>query len=198
MHPRSVTLLLALVALLVPGVTSPSSADGVDREFPVAGPTSYGSAHHDYPATDVFAACGTPVVAPVDGVVLELSRRDRWRRSTDRGAQRGGKSFSIRGDDGARYYGSHLRVVRRSLHRGDRVRAGRRIGRVGASGSAAGTGCHLHVGLSPVCARRGDWWVRRGVVAPYRFLRSWERDVDRSPRRAVRGWQRDHGCPQAP
>ena len=172
--------------------------DGVARAFPLPGGASYGSAHHDYPATDIFAPCGARVVAPVDGVVLELSREDRWSSATNRGAQRGGKFFSIAGDDGVRYYGSHLRRVRPKVVVGMRVRAGMVIGRNGRTGSAAGTPCHLHFGLSPVCAGTRDWWTRRGVVSPYEFLRSWERDGSRSPKRAVRGWKRTHGCPQAP
>lgn len=172
--------------------------DGVARAFPFPGGASYGAAHHDYPATDVFAPCGARVVSPVDGVVLELSRRDRWSPATDRGAQRGGRFFSIEGDDGVRYYGSHLRGIRPKIRVGKRIRAGVVIGGNGRSGSAAGTPCHLHLGLSPVCAGRRDWWIRRGVVSPYEFLRSWERDGSRSPKRAVRGWKRTHGCPQAP
>nr|MDQ4008385.1 hypothetical protein [Actinomycetota bacterium] len=32
--------------------------------FPVRGRTSYSRAHHDYPATDMFARCRTRTVAP--------------------------------------------------------------------------------------------------------------------------------------
>ena len=75
---------------------------------------SYGRSHHDYPATDIFAARGCTVVAPVTGRVDEVSTVDRWSSSTDRGADRGGRFFSIVGDDGVRYYGSHLQTDRRS------------------------------------------------------------------------------------
>ena len=166
----------------------------VGRAFPVPGPTSYAAAHHDYPATDVFAACGRRTVSPVDGVVLELSRRDRWDPATDRGADRGGRFVSIRGDDGVRYYLSHFRSVRPGLRTGDRLRAGEPIARVGRSGSARGVACHVHFGLSPVCRGTGDWAVRRGVVAPYPFLRSWDADGDRSPRTAVAAWRQRHDC----
>ena len=46
--------------------------------FPVAGEASFGSSHAGYRATDVFADCGTPVVAVTDGEVLEVSRVDRY------------------------------------------------------------------------------------------------------------------------
>jgi len=46
-----------------------------------------------------------------------------------------------------------------------------------------------------VCAGTGQWWVRRGAVAPYPFLRSWEAGDNRSPRAAVTAWKQRHGCP---
>lgn len=185
--------LLASLALVVP--TGTTSTAGVDREFPVRGSTSYVRAHHDYPATDIFAGCGRRAVSPVDGVVLELSRRDRWDPATNLGAQRGGKFVSIRGRDGVRYYLSHFAGIRNVVRPGLRVRAGQHIAWVGHTGSARSTPCHVHFGLSPVCKGTGQWWVRRGVVAPYRFLRSWEQGGNRSPAGAVAAWQRDHGCP---
>lgn len=181
---------LLLAVLPADGVTTPTR-----RDFPVLGPSSYARAHHDYPATDIFAACGRTVVAPVDGVVLELSRRDRWDPATDRGAQRGGKFVSIRGRDGVRYYLSHLSGIRAAIHPGTALRAGRHIAWVGHTGSARFTACHVHLGLSPVCRGTGQWWIRRGVVRPYRFLRSWESGGNRSPAEAVADWKRRHGCP---
>jgi murein DD-endopeptidase MepM/ murein hydrolase activator NlpD len=179
---------------------SPSAAAGAPRRlsyvFPVRGRTSYSRAHHDYPATDMFARCRTRTVAPVRGVVLEVRRRDRYRPDRDRPALRGGRFWSLRGNDRVRYYGSHLSSVAAGVRPGKRVRAGTLLGRVGQSGNARGTGCHLHFGISPVCSRTGDWRVRRGTVRPFRFLRAWERDRDLSPARAVRRWQRDHGCPR--
>ncbi|MEO5708419.1 MAG: hypothetical protein ABIQ59_01160 [Nocardioidaceae bacterium] len=80
---------------------------------PVVGRVDYGAVHHDYPAADVFARCGSRVVVPVDGTIPELSRVDRWDPSTDRGADRGGLPFSVRGRDGVRR--------RRSLALGPRV-----------------------------------------------------------------------------
>jgi murein DD-endopeptidase MepM/ murein hydrolase activator NlpD len=197
----AVLMLGALLALPVapaaaaPAATSDETGLAVDRAFPVRGETDYGRAHHDYPATDVFAACGRRVGSPVDGVVLEVSRRDRWDPATDRGADRGGKFVSIRGGDGVRYYLSHLAGVRADVGRGTRVRAGRHLGWVGRTGSARSTPCHVHFGLSPVCSGTGEWRIRRGVVRPFRFLRSWEQGGNRSPAAAVRAWEREHGCP---
>ncbi|MGH8867730.1 MAG: M23 family metallopeptidase, partial [Actinomycetes bacterium] len=163
--------------------------------FPVRPPSraSFGRVHHDYPATDVFADCGSAVVSPVDGVVQELSRVDRWDPATDRGAQRGGLFVSIVTDDGMRFYGSHLRSIGPGVTPGVRVRAGERLARVGRTGSAAPTACHLHVGISPDCGP-GDWAVRRGVVPPWRYLESWQAGGDRSPAAALRHWQARNDC----
>jgi murein DD-endopeptidase MepM/ murein hydrolase activator NlpD len=183
---------LALQPLLPAAVPAPERAS--PPTFPVIGRVDFGPFHHDYPATDVFAACGARVVSPVDGRVLEVTRRDRWDASTDRGADRGGLSFSIRGRDGVRYYGSHLRRLHPGLRAGSEVSSGDPLGRVGNTGDARGIACHLHFGLSPVCRGTGDWWVRRGTVAPYRFLRRWQRGGELSPAGAVRRWRAAHGC----
>ncbi len=166
--------------------------------FPVRGHTSFSRFHHDYPATDIFAACNTRVVAPTAGVLLEVRRVDHWRPAVDNPATRGGKSVSLRGVDHVRYYGAHLRAVASHLRPGRHVRAGALLGRVGQTGNARGIGCHLHFGLSPVCHATGDWWIRRGEVNPFRFLRAWQQHRNLSPRRAVRRWHARHGCPPRP
>jgi peptidoglycan LD-endopeptidase LytH len=158
----------------------------VDYRFPVAGcRAEYGRAHHDYPAADMFAPRGCAFVAPVAGRVDEVARGDRWSPASDRGADRGGRSVSLVGVDGVRYYGSHLETVAPGIAPGVRVAAGRLLGRVGDSGSARGTGTHLHFGISwPT--RPGIWWVRRGMVPPARYLDSWRDGGDLSPAGAVR------------
>jgi peptidoglycan LD-endopeptidase LytH len=173
-----------------PTASGPAAARYV---FPVQPSTvaAYGRGHHDYPATDIFAPCGTRVVAPAAGTVQEVSRTDRWRPTADSGATRGGLSVSIVGGDGVRYYGSHLAAVAPGLAAGDHVRAGEPIGSVGRTGSARGTGCHLHFGLSPACGP-GDWAVRRGVVDPWPYLDAWRRGRPRSPAAEVARWRSAH------
>ncbi len=65
------------------------------------------------------------------------------------------------------------------------------------TGNANNT-CHLHLGLSPVCARTGDWWIRRGVVWPWRYLDAWRTNTATSPAAEVQSWHADHGCPPPP
>lgn len=170
-----------------------------DYAFPVAGcAVRYGRAHHDYPATDVFARAGCAYVSPVAGRVDEVSYRDDWNATTNRGAARGGLSVSVVGVDGVRYYGSHLERVAPGIRPGVRVEAGTRLGDVGTTGSARGTPPHLHFGISwPT--RAGVWWVRRGEVHPWPYLDSWRAGGDKSPGPEVRAQRDEEGtvppCP---
>src|SRR3954471_20091108 len=106
-------------------------------KFPIAGKASYARTHHDYPASDIMAACGTPVVSPVNGGVLEVTLVDTWSAKVNAGASRGGLSWSILGDDGARYYGSHMQSLETNIRAGQRVTAGQRLGKVGETGDAS-------------------------------------------------------------
>ena len=174
-----------------PTTPAPAPVTAVRHAFPVRGcSVSYGRSHHDYPATDIFAARGCTVVSPVTGRVDEVATVDRWSSSTNRGADRGGLSFSVVGDDGVRYYGSHLSAV--SVRVGQRVRAGSVLGTVGNTGSARGIAPHLHFGLSwPT--RAGIWWVRRGEVYPWPYLDSWRAGGNRQPASAVAAEHRRQG-----
>ena len=179
-------LVAALLGGVLPVAVAPPASAAPRYRFPIAGcKVSYGHAHHDYPATDIFAARGCLFVAPVAGRVDEVSYVDTWNSRTDLGAARGGLSVSIVGDDGVRYYGSHLSSVGAGIRRGVRVLAGQGLGRVGNTGSARGIATHLHFGVSwPT--RAGIWWVRRGEVYPWPYLDSWRAGGDRSPAAEVR------------
>jgi murein DD-endopeptidase MepM/ murein hydrolase activator NlpD len=107
--------------------------------FPVAGPVHYGQVAarfgggrgHD--GQDVFAACGTPVLALEAGEVV---------RNAYDGA--GGNYLVVRTAARRAHVYMHLRrPARRSL--GARVRAGERLGAVGDTGDA--WDCHLHLEL---------------------------------------------------
>jgi peptidoglycan LD-endopeptidase LytH len=158
--------------------------------FPVkpASAASYPRAHHDYPATDIFAPCGTSVVSPTAGTVHEVSRVDTWDPAVNSGPTRGGLSVSIIGRDGVRYYGSHFQRIESGIEPGAKVAARQLLGTVGRTGSARNTPCHLHFGISPPCGT-GDWQVRRGVVWPWSYLDAWKGGTDRSPRAAVDAWE---------
>ena len=203
--PRSVTasVITRTPAVRAPvgsaPVTSPSPFPGrtatrVRYVFPVrASNVAFHPTHAKYPATDLFADCGEPVVATTSGVVLEVSLRDRYVEGSPDGPDNGGLSVSLLGDDGVRYYGSHLSRVLTGIRAGVRVVAGQELGRLGRTGHANGV-CHLHYGISPPCARVGDWKVRRGVIWPVTYLRSWRDGGRKSPVAAVAAWERSHHC----
>jgi peptidoglycan LD-endopeptidase LytH len=188
---------LASTAPPSPSASTATSPGARRYVFPVDGRTNYEHTHHDYPATDIFAPCGTVVRAVTAGVVLEVSREDRFDPANPQGADKGGLSVSILGDDGVRYYGSHFSAIDQSVQPGVRVAPGTRLGLVGHTGNASGI-CHLHFGLSPVCGRTGDWWIRRGVLYPWPYLDAWKAGTARSPAPDVEQWRAAHGCPPAP
>jgi murein DD-endopeptidase MepM/ murein hydrolase activator NlpD len=170
------------------------AAAKVKYAFPVkAKNVSFHKTHAGYPATDIFAACGKPFVAATGGVVVEVSRVDRWKKGMKTGPYNGGKFVSIVGDDGVRYYGSHLSTVNVGIKKGVRVKAGQQLGKVGRTGNSSGV-CHVHYGISPACKKAGDWKVRRGVVWPAAYLTSWRKGGHKSPASAVKAWKSKHGC----
>jgi peptidoglycan LD-endopeptidase LytH len=173
--------------------TTTTARAPVRYRFPVAGcRAQYGGSHHDYPAADMFTGRGCVFVAPVAGRVDEVTRRDRWDQASDRGADRGGRSVSLVGVDGVRYYGSHLEAVALGIAPGVTVRAGQPLGRIGNSGSARVTAVHLHFAISwPT--RPGIWWVRRGMVQPAPYLNSWRAGDNLSQVRAVRAARAEAG-----
>lgn len=150
--------------------------------FPVRGKgkISYGRYHHDYPATDIFCLIGSEFLAVTDGVVDSVSREDVWDPITDDGAARGGLSVAVVGDDGVRYYGSHLSRITDGIAPGVRVMVGQVLGQTGKSGNARFTEPNLHFGISRP-TEPDDWEVRRGEVLPYAYLRAWQRGEDVTP-----------------
>jgi murein DD-endopeptidase MepM/ murein hydrolase activator NlpD len=94
-------------------------------------PRSGGRAHQ---GVDMLSPRGTPVVAPVSGVV------------SHRGNSIGGLSFHLNGDNGHYYYGTHLDSYA-NVGAGH-VAAGTVVGYVGDTGNARGTP-HLHFEIHP-------------------------------------------------
>ncbi len=82
---------------------------------------------------DLFVAIGTPIAAPVSGVL------------TNKEGPVGGLQFNLVGDDGVTYIGSHLS----GFGEAGQVAAGAIIGYVGDSGNAAGAKPHLHFEMHP-------------------------------------------------
>ena len=179
-----------LTAVFLTGFISPAMAAPI-YTFPVAGCTvTYSKYHHDYPAADIFGKKGCAFVSPVAGVVDEVNTVDKWSGKTNLGADRGGLSISIIGDDGLRYYGSHLSKIEVNIVPGYKVATGEKLGEIGSTGSARGTKPHLHFGIS-YPTEKGIWWVRRGVglekgkTSPWKYLQAWQVGKDLKPRLIV-------------
>ncbi|HEV2891259.1 MAG TPA: M23 family metallopeptidase [Frankiaceae bacterium] len=123
--------------------------------FPLVGEASYGSVHHDYPATDIFTAIGTPVVAVTRSVVLRTSPRE---------VGKGGITATLRGEDGWRYYYAHLSRLA-AVRPGQVVEAGTLLGWSGNTGNARTTAPHLHFGISLYGQTAGE-------ISPYPYLQA--------------------------
>jgi murein DD-endopeptidase MepM/ murein hydrolase activator NlpD len=150
--------------------------------FPVQpqGSADFSPGGHAFPATDIYAPMGAEFVALTGGVVDFVSLVDVWVPASDDPAVAGGLCVAIIGDDGVRYYGSHLSAIASGIRPGVRVEAGRLLGLVGRSGNAGSTPPHLHFGIShPTYAE--DWLTRRGELDPYPYLVAWSRGENVTP-----------------
>ncbi len=176
--------LLVLLVLIGIAPVSPAFA-APTYVFPIQGcKVTYAHSHHNYPATDILGPKGCKFVAPTAGYIDEVNRVDRFSWKTNLGADRGGLSISVIGDDGVRYYGSHLSKIPVEMVSGLRVNAGDLIGYLGATGDAKGLAPHVHFGISWPTPT-GIWWVRRGELYPWKYLDAWKAGKDMSPAKAV-------------
>ena len=184
MLTRVMRRISAVICLLLIATATPASA-APNYVYPIEGcKSSYSRAHHDYPATDILAKTGCKFLAPTSGVIDEVNDVDKYSWKNNNGALRGGLSISIIGDDGVRYYGSHFSKIYKKVIPGYRVEVGELIALIGTSGDAAGTAPHVHFGISwPT--ESGIWWVRRGMVYPWKYLDAWKAGKDLSPAKEV-------------
>jgi murein DD-endopeptidase MepM/ murein hydrolase activator NlpD len=150
--------------------------------FPVQPPgvADFAEGGHPYPATDIFAPVGTNYVAVTDGVVDFVSYKDLWDPATNDQAVAGGLCVAIIGDDGVRYYGSHLSAIARGIAAGVRVKAGQLLGLSGKTGNAVNTTPHVHFGISRP-TYPGDWAARRGQLDPFPYLTAWSNGENITP-----------------
>lgn len=107
---------------------------------------------------DMFARCGTPLVAVADATVQFVGSQSA-----------AGNYVVIQDATGRSYAYMHMRD-RALVRKGDTVVAGERIGFVGDSGRA--TGCHLHFELWTA----PGWYEGGEAIDPLPQLRAWERE----------------------
>ena len=118
---------LAVAIFVLATTISPAQA-APNYVFPIVGcDYTYAKAHHEYPATDILAKAGCKYVAVTSGVIDEVNRIDSWSGKTNLGVDRGGLYVSFIGDDGVRYYASHLKSSPKSIESGVVVRPGQVI-----------------------------------------------------------------------
>ena len=146
-----------------PAEATPPPAEGT-RAFPIAGPFRYGDegAHFGdrggaHQGEDVFADCGTPLVAAETGRVVFVDQHAA-----------AGHYVVLRGvESGEDHVYMHLQEPP-SVQRYATVNAGGRIGTVGRTGNA--TACHLHfeIWTAP------GWYEGGAPYDPLPSLKRWE------------------------
>jgi hypothetical protein len=108
--------------------------------------TSQSNCHHDYNAADIMAPTGTPVLAPVDGVVVMTHRAP----SNDcMGLDNRGDTLSYTGVDNRAYFLGHMLMGSGTTHEGQHIKAGQQLGVIGTIGNAQCTVPHLHIQQNP-------------------------------------------------
>jgi hypothetical protein len=85
---------------------------------------------------DIFAPKGTPILSATTGYVVKIGDDNL-----------GGRTVSVVGDGGRKYYYAHLDSYARNLEVGDYVTRQTVLGYVGSTGNADGTPPHLHFGV---------------------------------------------------
>jgi murein DD-endopeptidase MepM/ murein hydrolase activator NlpD len=140
-----------------------------DGEFPVRGPHGYGGPVQRFGAPrtggrvhqgqDVFASCGTRVIAARGGRVQA--------RGSDPVLYGNWVVVDARGTKTDYRYAHFLHPA--SVHDGERVRTGDRLGRVGRTGNARTVGCMLHFEIWP------SGWNKGRPIDPLPPLRRWDR-----------------------
>jgi murein DD-endopeptidase MepM/ murein hydrolase activator NlpD len=144
------------------GPSSAQSKQSGTGVFPVRGRYSFGDglgAGRGHQGQDILARCGRPVVATMPG-------RVRIRSFQASGA---GNYVVVKGK-GSPYDYVYMHMLRKlNVKRGDWVKAGDPIGRVGSTGRSSA--CHLHFEM---------WthpgWYRGGRASnPTPFLKRWRR-----------------------
>ena len=137
LRPLTFALLCALA--FTPSASATVATEPlVDPElvFPVLGKVSYGGfanrfgGGRGHDGHDIFADCGTPLVAAASGEVTDA----KFHGSA-------GNYVVIRTESGRDHFYAHLRLPA-AVAVGEKVDAGERLGSVGDSGNA--WDCHLH------------------------------------------------------
>ena len=138
--------------------------------FPVAGQANFSHdwwyprfvpAFHLHEGTDIFAAAGTPVRAPADGILKQAN------------GPVGGLAAYVTEPNGTYYYMAHLSGFVEGQVTGQKVKRGDIVGYNGDSGNARGGSPHVHFEIHPAPTRtvttgKGKNRVTQTVTVPVR------------------------------
>jgi murein DD-endopeptidase MepM/ murein hydrolase activator NlpD len=148
----------------IAGPPEPVAFEFSRDRFPILGPHAFGTGAaafgggRGHQGQDVFAACGTPLVAAHAGTVKHA------------GFQSAAGYYLVVDNDGASTDYSYMHLREQALvAEGDHVAAGQPIGSVGDTGDA--DGCHLHfeIWTAP------GWFAGGHPIDPLSSLRAWDR-----------------------
>jgi murein DD-endopeptidase MepM/ murein hydrolase activator NlpD len=147
-----------------PAPGDPSVFTFLRHQFPIRGPHTFGTGvaafggGRGHQGEDVFAACGTPLVAARGGTVKFKAYQSR-----------AGNYLVVDGEKtGIDYTYMHMKAPA-LVGKGDRVRTGQLIGYVGDTGDARG--CHLHFEMWSA----PGWYTGGSPFDPLPSLRDWDR-----------------------
>ena len=150
-----------------PAPKAATPAPDLPSAFPIKGDYDYGTevnrfgGGRNHKGQDVFADCGTPLVAGLAGKVTVA----KWQDAA-------GNYVVVQADDGTSQAYMHMKKPA-IVSRGDRVEAGQQIGLVGDTGRA--TGCHLHFELWTA----PGWYEGGEAIDPLPTLKRWARAAGR-------------------
>lgn len=153
----------ALPAPAAPGPVTAAAVAPTPGVFPIRGAHTYGESAQNvfsgrgrHQGNDVFAACGTPLVAPQPATVTRSAFQSR-----------AGHYVVLKADDGRGFAYMHLREAS-LVTKGQRVAAGQPVGTVGDTGRASG--CHLHFELWTA----PGWYEGGEPIDPRPQLKAWD------------------------
>jgi hypothetical protein len=109
--------------------------------------TDQSNCHHDYNAADLMAPTGTPVLAPMDGTVINVHA---GLGDGCAGLDNRGDTISYHSAAGDFFLGHMLtNSLVSHIHIGDHITAGEQLGVIGTIGNAQCTVPHEHIQLNP-------------------------------------------------
>jgi murein DD-endopeptidase MepM/ murein hydrolase activator NlpD len=151
------------------GVPTPAQLAAAGAAFPVAGPHNFGGpenrfgaprANHVHQGQDVLSAEGTPVLAPLAGVITSTSY------------QAGGAGYYAveHTDVGLDFMFAHCKAGSLVVSAGQAVAAGQALAQIGQTGDATTPHLHFEIWVA-------GWHAAGGYpIDPLPYLQAWDRE----------------------